>query len=60
MMSLAYAHDALSEQVSQFHNEMLGRGIKELPAREWVDEFRSWLDKYEFERQHAEWPEAQP
>jgi hypothetical protein len=63
LMPLAHAHDALGDQVRQFHNEMLHRGVKELPAREWVDEFRSWLDKYKFEQQYAEtlkWLKEEP
>lgn len=54
IMPLAHAHDALGDQVSRFHNDCLRRGITELPPREWVEEFRSWLDAYEFERQYAE------
>jgi len=54
LMPLAHAHDALGDLVSQFHNEMLRQGIKEMPARKWVEEFRSWIDAYDFERQYAE------
>lgn len=54
MMPLDHAHDALGDMVSQFHNYMLRRGIKELPPMEWVEEFRSWLDPYDFERRYAE------
>ncbi len=52
-MPLDHAHDALGDMVSQFHNHMLRRGIKVLPAREWAEEFRSWLNAYDFERQYT-------
>jgi hypothetical protein len=42
-MSLAEAHDALSDQARLFHNEMIRRGVKEMSAEEWMEEFRSWL-----------------
>jgi len=53
-MPLAHACDALRDYVTQFHNDMLRRGIKELPPSEWIEEFRSWLNRYDFERQYAE------
>ena len=53
-MSLAHAYDALSDEVSRFHNEMLRQGVTMLRPREWVSEFRSWLNEYEFERRHSE------
>ena len=49
LMPLAHAHDALGDFVSRFHNEMLRRGIKEMTARQWGEEFRSWFSVYEFE-----------
>lgn len=63
MMPLAHAHDALADEVSHFHNDCLRRGIVELSPKQWVDEFRLWLDGYEFERQYAEtlkWLDATP
>ena len=54
MMPLEHAHDALGDCVSRFHNEMLRRGIKQLPSRKWVEEFRSFLDACEFERDYRE------
>ncbi len=53
-MSLAQATDGLDDLVIQFHNEMLRRGVKEMPAREWAEEFRSWINPYDFERQYQE------
>ena len=53
-MSLANATDALGDFVVRFHNEMLRAKVKELPAREWAEEFRSCLDADEFERHHKE------
>ena len=54
LMPLDHAHDALGDLVRQFHNEMLRRGVKEMPAREWANEFRGWIDSYDFERQYQE------
>lgn len=51
---LAHAHDALSDCVDQFHNEMLRRGIKELPPDEWAKEFRDWLLDFDMERHYYE------
>jgi hypothetical protein len=53
-MPLAHACDALGDLAMQFHNEMLRRGIKEMPARQWASEFRSWIDAYDFERQYKQ------
>jgi hypothetical protein len=53
-MPLSHAHSALGDLVSQFHNEMLRRGIKEMPAKDWAEEFRGWIDAYEFERKYEE------
>lgn len=53
-MSLAHAHDALCDAVADFHNMMNRDGVKELPAHRWVEEFRSWLDAYDFERRYVE------
>lgn len=49
LMPLSHAHDALSDLVSRFHNDMLRRGTTELLPRDWVEEFRVWLDPYGFE-----------
>ncbi len=54
LMSLAHAHDALADLPTDFHNFMLRSGIKELPAKQWAEEFRSWIDVYEFERRYIE------
>lgn len=51
-MPLAHAHDALSDCVSQFHNHMLSQGTRELSPRQWVEEFRAWLDPYSFEDEY--------
>jgi hypothetical protein len=51
-MPLDHAHDALGNCVSQFYNDMLRQGVKELAPRQWVEEFRSWLDEYSFERDY--------
>lgn len=53
-VALDYAHDALEDEVRLFYNDCLDRGIKELPIREWLREFRSWLDEYEFERRYID------
>ncbi len=52
LMPLDHAYDALSDLVRQFHNRMRRQGIKEMPATEWADEFRAWIDVYDFERQY--------
>lgn len=60
---LADAHDSLSDRVSQFHNDMLRQGVREMSPREWVENFCGWLDAYEFERQYKEtlkWLETLP
>lgn len=51
-MPLGHAHDALSDCVSQFHNDMLRQGVKTLPPREWVEKFLVWLDPRSFEREY--------
>ena len=53
LVPLDHAYDALSELVSHFRNEMLRRGIRELPAREWAESFRDWIDPYEFEEDYG-------
>jgi hypothetical protein len=53
-MTLDHAHDALSDCVSQFYNNMLRLGVKELSPQQWIKEFRSWLDPYSFERDYEE------
>ncbi len=54
LMPLAHARDALRDEVTYFHNHMLSQGVKALPVGEWVEEFRSWLNRGEFERQYSE------
>ncbi len=54
LMSLDHAQDELERAVLDFRAEMLHCGIKELPPREWVEEFRSWLDAADFEREYEE------
>jgi len=53
-MPLAHARDALSDCVDKFHNEMLRRGVTELPPDKWVDEFRDWLPGFDMDRHYAE------
>jgi hypothetical protein len=52
LMTLAHAHDALGDQVTRFHNDMLHEGTKELTPREWALRFKSWFNEYDFERDY--------
>jgi len=54
LVPLSHAYDALGDLVSRFHNDMLRAGVKELPAKEWAEKFRSWIDAYDFERQYED------
>lgn len=54
LMPLDHAREELEWVVMDFRNEMLRRGFKELPPREWVEEFRSWLNAADFEREYEE------
>lgn len=51
-ISLVDAEGALSQLSTDFHNEMLHRGLAEMTPRQWAEAFISWIDPYEFERRY--------
>ena len=52
LISLDDAYDALEDQVRLFHNDCIDKGIRELPIRDWLREFKYYLDEHKFEREY--------
>lgn len=52
-VSLAEIHDALSDEVRLFYNDMLREGAADRLPREWLSMFRYWLNEHDFEQRYT-------